>query len=160
MDFDTYWENLIRRVYHEHAVLCGVEERVYRLTCIYGETMVDGVEAYFERRFSEYESDMAALNENGFSDIAADFAEARAIMFENSALTEAIIEPVLNSLLNEDESLATEIQQIAGIYSRLIDRLPAVLDCRDKIGVENGLFELHAEQSGEREPPITGILKA
>lgn len=145
MDFDTYWENLIRRVYDEHAVLSDVEECVYRMTCIYGETMVDGVEAYFERRFSEYERDMAALIEHGFSEIASDFAEARTIMFGNSALTEEIVEPVLNCLLNEDESLVTEMQQIADIYSRLIDRLPAVLDCRDKIGVENGLFELLGE---------------
>lgn len=145
MDFDTYWKNLIRRVYDEQVVLRGAEERLYRLTCIYGETMVDGLEAYFERRFDEYESDMAALHEHGFSDIAADFAKAREVMFGDSPLTEDNIVPVLNSLLNEDESPATEIQQIAGIYSRLIERLPEVLDCRDKIGVDNGLFELHAE---------------
>jgi hypothetical protein len=160
MDFDTYWKNLIRRVYDEQAVLRGAEERLYRLTCIYGETMVDGLEAYFERRFDEYERDMAALNENGFSDIVADFAEARETMFGDSPLTEDVIEPVLKSLLDEDELLATEMQQIAGIYSRLIERLPAVLDCRDTIGVDNGLFELHAERSGEPQAPITRDLQS
>lgn len=160
MDFETYWNNLIRRVYDDKAELRGPEERLYRLTCIYGETMVDGIEAYFERRFDEYERDMAALTENGFSDIVADFAEARKVMFGDAPLTEDTIEPVLNSLLHEDESLATEMQRIASIYSRLIDRLPDLLDCRDMIGVNNGLFELHAEQSGEPEPPTTRDLES
>ena len=44
MDFDSYWKDLTHRVHQEKAVLTGPEELVYRLTCIYGETMVDGVE--------------------------------------------------------------------------------------------------------------------
>lgn len=142
MEFDVYWNNLIRRVYDEKVALNGPEELVYRLTCIYGETMVDGVEAYFERRYDEYDEDIAALNENGFSDIAADFEVARQIMFGDTPLTEAAIAPVLNRLLEEDEELTTEMQQIGLVYDRLTKRLPELLNRRDEIGIENGQFEL------------------
>ncbi|MCA8988875.1 MAG: hypothetical protein KDA78_14595 [Planctomycetaceae bacterium] len=142
MDFETYWRNLIHRVYVEQEELRGPEERLYRLSCIYGETMVDGVEAYFERRFDEYDSDIAALNESGFQHIAADFAEARNVMFGESPLMKDLIDPVVCSLLNEDKSVANEMEKIATIYSRLIDSLPDLLDCRDRIGLENQLFEL------------------
>ena len=147
MDFDSYWIKLVHRVYDEKVALCGPEELVYRLTCIYGETMVDGVEAYFERRHGEYDEDMTALAENGFPDIADDFAQVRQVLFGEGPLTEATVIPVLDRLLDEDETLATQSQQVNVVYDRLIRRLPAVLDCRDKIGTENGLFETGAKPS-------------
>ncbi len=60
MNFDSYWKDLIHRVYRQKAALHGPEDVLYRLTCIYGETMVDGVEAYFERRYDEFERGMSA----------------------------------------------------------------------------------------------------
>lgn len=140
-DFDTYWQRLIDRVYNQREVLRGAEELVYRLTCIYGETMVDGIEAYFERRCDEYERDMAALKENGFADIATDFAEARRALFGDLPLTDEAINPVLDRLLRDDTDLEVERKQIHAIYDRLIDRLPELLDRRDAIGVANRLFE-------------------
>lgn len=136
MGFDTYWKNLIDRVYNQQETLRGAEELVYRLTAIYGETMVDGIEAYFELRCDEYERDIAALNENGFGEIAADFVEARRVLFGNLPLTEEAINPVLDRLWREGRS-----EQINVIYDRLIERLPELLDRRDEIGVANGLFE-------------------
>lgn len=141
MDFDTYWKHLIDRVYQQREVLSGAEELVYRLTCIYGETIVDGIEAYFERRCDEYERDIAAMNENGFADIATDFAEARSVLFGNAPLTEETINPVLDRLLRDDTDLKAERKQINAIYDRLIDRLPELLDRRDEIGALNGLFD-------------------
>jgi hypothetical protein len=146
MDFDSYWHDLIDRVYKEQAVLRGAEELVYRLTSIYGETMVDGIEAYFERRYEEYERDINALKENGLLDVAADFDEARQVMFGNLPLTESSITPVLDRLLEENESVESTLEKIGEIYDRLIEKLPRVLDRRDEIGVENGLFQVDAEQ--------------
>ena len=70
MDYDEYWHGLVDRVYREQAELHGDEERFYRLSCIYGETMVDGIEAYFERRFGEFPADMDALRSAGFGELA------------------------------------------------------------------------------------------
>lgn len=150
MDFDTYWKRLVNRVYRQKEVLCGSDELVYRLTSIYGETMVDGIEAYFERRFDQYDRDIAVLIDNGFSDIAADFDQARIIMFGNSPLNEATITPVVDRFLDEDESTENERRQIGVIYDRLIERLPELLDRRDEIGVDNGLF------TADVEPDSTG----
>jgi hypothetical protein len=140
MDFDTYWTDLVDRVYHRKEVLRGSDELVYRLTCIYGETMVDGIEAYFERRGDEYDRDMAVLMEQGFADISDNFREARRVMFGDSPLNESTITPVLERLLDEDETLEPMQREIDEIYDRLIERLPKVLERRDEIGVANGLF--------------------
>ena len=85
---------------------------------------------------------MKALESNGFSDIARDFAEARQILIGNAPLTEATIAPVLDRLLDEDDS--PKLQKIGVVYDRLIRRLPGVLDRRDQIGMGNGLFEQDA----------------
>jgi hypothetical protein len=140
MDFDTYWTNLVNRVYGQKEQLSGPEEVVFRLTCIYGETMVDGIESYFERRCADFQRDMEVLRENGFSDIAADFNAARQALFGNLPLTESAIAPVLSRLLDGDEPSQHISEQISAIYDRLIDQLPRVLDVRDEIGVANTLF--------------------
>lgn len=141
MDFDTYWKSLVGRVYQQKELLTGPEERLYRLTCIYGETMVDGVEAYFDRRHAEFPADMDALIEHGFADIAADFRQAREVMFGDIELTDVSVLPIICRLLDEDEADQPILEEINRIYDRLITRLPDVIDVRDKIGVENGLFE-------------------
>lgn len=141
MDFDTYWKNLLDRVYKQKEVLTGPEEQLYRLTCIYGETMVDGVEAYFERRYAEFQADMDTLVDHGFTDVAADFLKAREVMFGNVTLTEESVVPIISRLLKEGEEDQPILKEINRIYDRLITRLPDVLDVRDRIGVENGLFE-------------------
>lgn len=141
MDFDAYWKNLVDRVYHQREVLRGADELVYRLTSIYGETMVDGIEAYFERRCDEYVQDMSALKEHGFADIAADFAEARRVLLGDAPLTQDTIGDVIDRLFSDDETLAAERGQIDIIYKRLIERLPDLLNRRDEIAVANGLFD-------------------
>lgn len=50
--------------------------------------------------------------------------------------------PVLDELLEETEANQARLEQIGVIYTRLVARLPKVLDRRDEIGVTNGLFEL------------------
>lgn len=145
MDFDSYWKDVIDRVYHRNEPLAGPEELVYRLTCIYGETMVDGIEAYFERRYDEYEADLRALRDIGFSEITADFDEARQVMFGDLPLTESSITPVVDQLLQQDETVEGISEQVGVIYDRLVERLPRVLERRDEIGVVNGLFQLDAK---------------
>jgi hypothetical protein len=151
MDFDTYWKLLVDRVHRQKEVLCGPDELVYRLTCIYGETMVDGIEAYFERRFDEYDRDIEVLTDHGFSDIAADFDQARIIMFGDAPLNEATIAPVIDRLLDEDDSTENERRQIGVIYDCLIERLPELLERRDEIGVANGLFTADPESDSTAE---------
>jgi hypothetical protein len=145
VDFDSYWSDLVDRVEDRQEALTGPEELVYRLTCIYGETMVDGIESYFERRFEEYDRDLETLRNHGFPALAADFAEARRIMFGTSPLTEAEIAPLLERFLEEDEALRDQARQLQAIYGRLVERLPDLLDYRDRIGVQAGLFEPEAE---------------
>lgn len=145
MDFDTYWTDLVDRVYHRKEVLRGSDELVYRLTSIYGETMVDGIEAYFERRCDEYDRDMAVLKEHGFAEIADDFDKARRVMFGDAPLNESTITPVLDRLLDEDETLEPMQREIDEIYDRLIERLPDLLERRDEIGRVNGLFDAASE---------------
>jgi hypothetical protein len=154
MDIDAYWKLLVVRVHHKKERLCGPEELVYRLTCIYGETMVDGIEAYFERRFDEYDRDIEVLTEFGFSDIAADFGQARSIMFGDAPLNKATIAPVIDRLLDEDESTENERRQIGVIYDRLIERLPELLERRDEIGVANGLFTADPESDTTAEGEV------
>lgn len=84
MDFEEYWSDLVDRAGEFGEGLDGVEERVFRLTCIYGETMVDGIESYFARRWSQVDADARALRETGFPDVAAEFAAARRLIFRDA----------------------------------------------------------------------------
>jgi hypothetical protein len=140
MDFDTYWSDLVDRVYNRQETLAGPEELLYRLTCIYGETVVDGLEAYFDRRYAEFDKDMTALCEQGFEEISSDFREARRVMFGSMPLTKASVTPVILELLDEDEAVMPLLAKVNEIYDRLIVSLPRVLDARDCIGIENGYF--------------------
>lgn len=143
MNFDTYWKDLIHRVYHQNQTLTGPEALLYRLTCIYGETMVDGLEAYFERRYPSFDDDMQALSDQGFSGIADLYQQARQAMFGDAALTEETVVPVIDRLLDDEqnEEDAAIIIKLDEISARLIPRLPDVLNVRDRIGIENGLFD-------------------
>lgn len=147
MDFDRYWEQLIHRVYEKNEVLKGPEELVYRLTCIYGETMVDGIEAYFERRHDEYDRDMMTLKDHGHTQIAEEFAQAREVMLGDAPLTAETIEPIVTQLLEEGDDVQEQLQQLRIIYERLIEQLPSLLSTRDEIGVRNGLFTADAESN-------------
>ena len=144
MDFDTYWENLVHRVYRQNEVLAGDEALFYSLACIYGETMVDGVEAYFERRFSEFEKDMTALVESGFEDVASDFREARRIMFGDSPLNEENVSQVVDRLLDEDAEVMHILEKLGLVYDRLIARLPDVADYKYDFGIQKGLYQEEA----------------
>lgn len=152
MNFDSYWKILVHRVYRGGEVLTGPEETVYRLTCIYGETMVDGIESYFERRFSEYEKDMVLLADSGFGDIAADFSEAKNLMFGMAPLSESVVMPVIDRLLDEKHEDRAILDALGAVYDRLIARLPRVLVYRDTYARERQLYE-EAEPGGSTRTP-------
>ncbi|MGZ4974760.1 MAG: hypothetical protein ACXWDN_18540 [Limisphaerales bacterium] len=141
MNFDAYWKNLIHRVHKRGEALAGAEETVYRLTCIYGETMVDGVEAYFERRFQEYDLDMARLRNCGFEQIASDYSEAKHLLFGAAPLSEAVVVPIIDRLLDGKEDDRATLAALGTIYDRLIARLPLVLAYRDRYARESQLYE-------------------
>ena len=144
MDFDTYWNDLIDRIYNQKIKLQGAEADLYRLTCIYGETMVDGVEAYFERRYEEYDTDMKLLSRFGFNSIASDFHQVKTIMFGDEEMTKEVVIPVVDRLLEEYENDKHILEKINEIYDRLIDSLPSILKVRDQIGVDNNFYEENA----------------
>jgi hypothetical protein len=141
MNFDCFWKNLVQRIYTGGEALTGAEDTVHRLTCIYGETMVDGVESYFERRFREYARDMELLAECGFGDIASDFSEAKNLLFGMAPLSETVVMPVIDRLLDEKDEDRATLVALGAIYDRLISRLPLVLACRDRYAHERQLYE-------------------
>lgn len=140
MDFDAYWKRLVDRVYKEKEELTGPDAVFYRLTSIRGETMVGGMESYFERRHEEFEADMQLLEELGFSDLAKDFRDARTVMFGNKALSREEMEEIHMQFLEEDPSLEAAQNQINAIYRRVIEKIDALDDYRMDYGVKNGLF--------------------
>jgi hypothetical protein len=144
MDFDTYWKNLIDRVYHQHEKLQGDEDLFYRLSCIYGETMVDGIEAYFERRFDEYEMDMKALTQCGFANIAADFSEARNVMFGDAPLEESLVKRIYVKLLDEDPSMSLTLNTLDVVYERMVQTMDDLDDYKYQFGLERGFYEENA----------------
>ena len=141
MESDAYWKNLIDRVYSQHEKLQGDEDLFYRLSCIYGETMVDGIESYFERRFDEYEMDMRTLTQCGFANIAADFGEARNVIFGDAPLEEALVKRIIVKLLDEDPAVSPTLNTLQVIYDRLIQTLEDLADYKYKFGLERGFYE-------------------
>ena len=140
MDFDAYWRGLINRVYDEHEVLRGDEELFYRLSCIYGETMVDGVEAYFDRRFDEFAADMYALRSAGFGELASDFESARRVMFGSAPMTRENVEATTTRLLDEAEEDGAVLEEIEKIYRRLIPQLERLADYKYSFGLAADLY--------------------
>jgi hypothetical protein len=154
MNPETYWRQVVHRVYDQHEILHGKEELFYRWSCIYGETMVDGIEAYFERRFTEFEADMAALRLAGFDDIASEFQKTRTLMFGNSALGETAVENRITELMTESEEVQPVLAEIDKIYRRVIPRLEELA----KYKYEYGLREhLYSEDTGPK-PPCPAVI--
>ena len=141
--FDQFWERLVHRVHHQHERLQGQEALFFRLSCIYGETMVDGIEAYFERRFGEYEADMEALASVGFSDVAAEFGHARRLMFGELPLERSTVDVVLDKFADWEDSgeAHAELVQLDQIYGRVIPRLEQLAVHRFQLGVDAGLYQ-------------------
>lgn len=71
-------------------------------------------------------------------DIAADFEEARRVMFDGARLTSAQVDAVVTRLPDDEE--ATELKRLTVIYKRLVDQLPKLIERRKKIGAAARLF--------------------
>ena len=140
MNFDEYWENLINRVYHKREQLNGDEDIFYRLSCIYGETMVDGIEAYFERRCDQFNADMNALHKSGFNELVSEFEHARNLIFGSAPLNLETVEPVIRKLLNETEESEPILKEIGKIYDRIIPQLEILADYKYSFGLKKGFF--------------------
>lgn len=140
MDFDEYWHGLVDRVHHGRAALSGDEERFYRLSCIYGETMVDGIEAYFERRFDEFAADMEALLSAGFGELAGEFELARKLLFGSAPLDRETVEATITRLLDETEETEPVLSEIGKIYARVIPQCERLADYKYSFGLAAGLF--------------------
>lgn len=140
MNLETYWRQVVHRVYDQHEILRGTEDLFYRWSCIYAETMVDGIEAYFERRFPEFEADMAALRVAGFDDIASEFQKTRTLMFGGSPLEETAVENRITELLTESEEVQPVLAEIHKIYRRVIPRLEELAKYRYQYGLREHLY--------------------
>lgn len=142
MNFDDYWRGLVNKVYGEQIELQGDEEQFYRLSCIYGESMVDGLEAYFERRFEEFEADMDALRKAGFGGLVSEYESVRILMFGEAApLERGVVETAVEKLLDEPPELEPVIAEINKIYQRVIPQLNRLADYKNSFGAAAGLFD-------------------
>src|SRR3954453_10426282 len=90
MTFEQYWHSLVDRAERKRETLAGAEATFFRLSCIYGECMVDGIQAYFDRRYADYDADMEALQAHGFNDLVQGFHESRTILFGEKTLSAEI----------------------------------------------------------------------
>ena len=140
MDFNEYWLSLVNRVYREQAELKGDEERFYRLCCIYGETAVDGIESYFERRFDEFVADMDALHREGFGKLASEFELARKLLFGSTPLDSESVEATIMRLSDEEEESAPVLAELSKMYDQIIPQLEQLADYKYSFGLVVGLF--------------------
>lgn len=140
MNFDSYWKQLITRVYKSNEILLGKEEIFFRISHIYGETMVDGIETYFERRFDQFDDDMEALRIVGFADIAAEFQLARLVMFGDLPLTQELVQANDRRLLNVSDDVRPILDQIDKIYARLIPRLEILAEYKYALGLSERFY--------------------
>jgi hypothetical protein len=145
MDFDTYWTQLVDRVYRRREVLFGKEELFYRWSCIYGETMIDGIESYFERRFDQFEADMEALRTAGFADVASEFEGARKLIFGDAPLDDTGVRATVGKLLDESDDVQPILAEIDNIYRRLIPRLEILAEYKYEYGLRERLYSQSAE---------------
>jgi hypothetical protein len=140
MNFDAYWHQLVNRVLIHHEELQGSEALFYRWSCIYGETMVDGIESYFERRFDQFDADKAALRAAGFADVAQDFDEARQAMFGSAQLDRELVELTVRRLLEESAAVQPTLRLIGRIYERMIPRLEELAEHKYEFGLREHLY--------------------
>jgi hypothetical protein len=141
MNFEEYWGSLVNRVHVGREELRGDEERFLRLSCIYGETAVDGIEAYFGRRFDEFDADMAALRGAGLSELASEFERARKLLFGSAPLGRETVEATTVRLLDETEESKPVLVEIGKIYQRVIPQLDLLADYKYSFGLAAGLFD-------------------
>ena len=142
ISFDEYWCSLIHRVYHGRETLQGVEDSFYRLSCIYGESMVDGIESYFDRRWQEFEKDMHALSEAGFNDIAIEYRAISAELYGGAELSQALIDSVAECLRKQSAPWQAAQRNIDAMYDRVIPRLDTLVNYRDQLGLSAGLYSV------------------
>jgi hypothetical protein len=140
MSFTTYWAQLVDRALVRQEELHGNEELFYRWSCIYGETMVDGIESYFERRFDQFDADMAALRVAGFADVAQEFENARQVIFGSAPLDKEVVESTIRRLLDESPATQPTLHKIGQIYDRMIPRLEDLAEFRCQFGLREQLY--------------------
>ena len=149
MTFDEYWENLFEKIYDQKSGLklsklktnlSKADLTLYRLTCIRGETMVNGIEAYFEQRFEEFENDMNILKEIGFQSLAEKYYNVKKIMFDEKEFTRQNFVKIFDGLLNEEPEYIIMQEKIDKMYSNVIAEIGKLDDYRLEFGIKNGLF--------------------
>jgi hypothetical protein len=140
LSFDEYWEKIINKVFHSKEELSANDLLFYRLTCIRGEIMVDGIESYFERRFDEFKNDMNLLNEIGFKDIAEILYIIKRKMFGENELNEEIVNEIVEKLLDEDPNYMEIQNEINKSYLEIIEKIDRLDKYRMEYGIKNKLF--------------------
>ena len=148
LTFDEYWEKILKKIDSTKEELSRNDLIFYQLTCIRGETMVDGPVAYFQRRFDEFENDMNLLKEIGFQDLAEKYLEIKKIIFGEKLLNTEALDEFDEKFYSDDEEKADfpAIEQlekeISPIYDEIIDIIDKRFDdFRMEFGIKNGLFE-------------------
>jgi hypothetical protein len=140
MHFDEYWAGLVERVHRGGVQLHGDEAMVWRLSGIRGDQYVGGFAAFFGERWREFDADMDALSEADFDDVAAAYREVRRILFGKAELDDDVVTEGLDRW-NDEQIPAEESERVDQLYELVGQRLDALEDYRDELGVRAGLFE-------------------
>jgi hypothetical protein len=139
-DFDSYWEDLNRRVYQEKEELEGTERLFYRLSIVRGDLYTEGFEAYFEFQYEHFDEDQQYLEANGFGAVAQALREARKLMFGEQALTHDTVYAVLTDLYDEEGEPGELAGQLEEMMDDLLPRLDEVQEFRDQLGLREGYY--------------------
>jgi hypothetical protein len=102
--------------------------------------MVDGIEAYFERRFGEFAADMNALRTAGFGKLASEYESARKLLFGATPLDWGTVEATVTRLLDETEESEPVLAELSKIYERVIPQLERLAGYKYSFGIAAGLY--------------------
>lgn len=103
--------------------------------------MVDGIEAYFERRFDEFDLDMNAIRSAKFDELASEFELASNLLFGTLFLNQELVETTISGLLKETRDSKLALEELDKIYERIIPQLENLTEYNYSFGLTTGLFK-------------------
>lgn len=139
-DFDSYWEDLNRRVYKEKEELEGTERLFDRLSIIRGDLYTEGFDSYFQFQYDHFDEDQRYLEEHGFDVVAQALRDARTLLFGERELTHETIYDVLTELYDEEGEPNPLADQLQEMMDDVLPRLDEIQEFRDQLGLREGYY--------------------
>ena len=142
-DYDTYWRQLLDRVYKDKEALQGSELMFYRLCTIAGDAYSSGIAEYFEHNWQEFDRDAEYLAQNGFDDIASALRNARKLLFGNVALTQEIVDASLDEYweTSGEEGEGPLYEALDEMREDLMPRLEELMDYKNELGLREKFYK-------------------